>query len=51
VLRGLRTAETEAATSRVGQAARAVDAELIRVIVLAGAGCAGAAEVLRRERP
>lgn len=47
----LRSAETEAARARIGQAGRATDAELARVIVLAGAGAASAAEVLRGGTP
>jgi hypothetical protein len=49
-LRRLRTAETAAAAARATQSARATDAELARVVVLTGAGAAGAAEVLRRVR-
>ena len=50
-LRRLRTAETTASAARAAQSVRAIDAELARVIVLAGAGAAGAAEVLRRLTP
>lgn len=46
IVAALRKAERTAATSRVGQSVRAVDAELARLIVLAGTGAAGAAEVL-----
>jgi hypothetical protein len=42
----LRKAEREAASTRSAQALRAVDAELARLIVLAGTGAAGAAQVL-----
>lgn len=42
----LRKTEREAASTRSAQAQRAVDAELARLIVLAGAGAAGAAQVL-----
>lgn len=46
---GLLAAETAAARQRAVAAARAVDPELARYIVLAGAGSAAAAEVLRGE--
>jgi hypothetical protein len=40
-------AESRAAKQRAAQCVRATDPELARVIALAGAGCAAAAEVLR----
>jgi len=43
----LRTAETQAAAERAQQSLTAQDTELARLIVLAGAGAASAAEVLR----
>jgi hypothetical protein len=46
-VRGVREAETRAAGQRVAQAGRARDPELARVLVLAAAGAAGAAEVLK----
>ena len=46
VVRALRQGETEAARARASQSVRAVDPELARVIVLAGAGAAAAAQVL-----
>jgi hypothetical protein len=46
-VRGVREAETRAAGQRVAQSGRAQDAELARVLVLAAAGAAGAAEVLK----
>ena len=46
VVRALRAGETEAARARASQSVRAVDPELARVIVLAGAGAAAAAQVL-----
>jgi hypothetical protein len=45
-IEALRKAEQRAASTRITQSVRAVDAELARLIVLAGAGAAGAAEVL-----
>lgn len=48
VLTALREAETAAAEDRARQAVSATDGELARVIVLAGAGSAAAAQVLRR---
>jgi hypothetical protein len=46
IVAALRKAERDAATARAAQSLRAVDAELARLIVLAGAGAAGAAQVL-----
>jgi len=46
----LRAAETDAATSLTAQAVRAKDPDLARRLVLAAAGAAAAAEVLRQER-
>ncbi len=47
----LLTAEVETAKARAAQCARATDADLARTIVLAGAGAAAAAEVLRSVTP
>jgi hypothetical protein len=49
-LKALVTAETAAAAARATQSARATDAELARVIVLAGAGAAAAAADLSTGR-
>lgn len=46
IVAALRKAERGAASARLAQSLRAVDGELARVIVLAGTGAAGAAEVL-----
>ena len=51
ILATLRKAERTAAAARVPQSVRAVDAELARLIVLAGTGAAGAAEVLTGGTP
>jgi hypothetical protein len=47
LVKRLRTAETRAAALRAQQSLTAHDTELARLIVLAGAGAASAAEVLR----
>ncbi len=47
LIKRLRTAETQAAAERAQQSLTAQDTELARLIVLAGAGAASAAEVLR----
>lgn len=46
IVAALRKAERGAASARLAQSLRAVDGELARVVVLAGTGAAGAAEVL-----
>jgi N-acetylglutamate synthase/N-acetylornithine aminotransferase len=46
-LSGLRKAELASSASLVKQAAKAADPELARIIVLAAAGSAAAAEALR----
>jgi hypothetical protein len=46
IVAALRKAERDAASARAAQSLRAVDAELARLIVLAGTGAAGAAQVL-----
>ena len=47
-LRSLKALETQAASDRAAQSARATDTELARTIVLAGTGAASAAQVLAR---
>jgi hypothetical protein len=51
ILAALRDAEQSAAAERATQCVRAVDPELARIVALAGAGCAGAAEALTRIAP
>lgn len=51
IIATLLDAEQSAAAERATQCVRAVDAELARVVALAGAGCAGAAQMLERMAP